>query len=105
MTYTRHRETQDTLQTLERLDIDTDKKTEEELYEKFHLEEQYLNGKLTKWQKWKPKLWALIDEPYSSIYAKVSLSKIKLHIWSTKYRSVAKMSCIPASLFVIQMFK
>ncbi len=72
MTYTRHRETQDTLQTLERLDIDTDKKTEEELYEKFHLEEQYLSGTLTKWQKWKPKLWALIDEPYSSLYAKVS---------------------------------
>ncbi|VDM33323.1 unnamed protein product [Hydatigera taeniaeformis] len=71
MTYTRHRETQDTLQTLERLDIDTDKKTEEELYEKFHLEEQYLSGTLTKWQKWKPKLWALIDEPYSSLYAKV----------------------------------
>ncbi|KAH9283776.1 Potassium voltage-gated channel protein Shaw [Echinococcus granulosus] len=70
MTYTRHRETQDTLQTLERLDIDTDKKTEEELYEKFHLEEQYLSGTLTKWQKWKPKLWALIDEPYSSLYAK-----------------------------------
>ncbi|VDD82606.1 unnamed protein product [Mesocestoides corti] len=71
MTYTRHRETQDTLQTLERLDIDTDKKTEEELYEKFHLEEQYLTGTLTKWQKWKPKLWALIDEPYSSLYAKI----------------------------------
>ncbi|VDL18305.1 unnamed protein product [Hymenolepis diminuta] len=71
MTYTRHRETQDTLQTLERLDIDTDKKTEEELYEKFHLEEQYLSGTLTKWQKWKPKLWALIDEPYSSLYAKI----------------------------------
>ncbi|VDO01546.1 unnamed protein product [Rodentolepis nana] len=76
MTYTRHRETQDTLQTLERLDIDTDKKTEEELYEKFHLEEQYLSGTLTKWQKWKPKLWALIDEPYSSLYAKVKVNFI-----------------------------
>ncbi|VDN09056.1 unnamed protein product [Dibothriocephalus latus] len=72
MTYTRHRETQDTLQTLERLDIDTDKKTEEELYEHFHLEDAYRSGTLTKWQKWKPKLWALINEPYSSFWAKAS---------------------------------
>ncbi|KAL7064964.1 hypothetical protein AAHC03_04906 [Spirometra sp. Aus1] len=71
MTYTRHRETQDTLQTLERLDIDTDKKTEEELYEKFHLEDAYRSGTLTKWQRWKPKLWALINEPYSSFWAKL----------------------------------
>lgn len=73
MTYTRHRNTQETLQTLERLDIDTERKTEEELYEKFHLEEEYLSDTLTKWQRWKPKLWALIDEPYSSLWAKVSL--------------------------------
>lgn len=37
----------------------------------FGYEEAYLNGTLTAWQKMKPKVWALFDEPYSSITAKV----------------------------------
>jgi len=38
---------------------------------RFGLEEIYQNGDLTIWQKIKPKVWALFDEPYSSTAAKV----------------------------------
>ncbi|CAD5114130.1 DgyrCDS3275 [Dimorphilus gyrociliatus] len=71
MTYTSHRDTQETLQILDRLDLDTDKPTEEEMMKKFGLEEEYQTGDLNCWQKVKPKIWALFDEPYSSTGAKV----------------------------------
>lgn len=41
---------------------------------KFGWEEDYFQGKRTKWMILKPKIWALFDEPYSSKSAKVSLS-------------------------------
>ncbi|XP_064652060.1 potassium voltage-gated channel protein Shaw-like isoform X11 [Lineus longissimus] len=71
MTYTTHRDTQETLAILDRLDLDTDKPSDEDIMKKFGLEEQYLSGDLTCWQKVKPKIWALFDEPYSSTCAKV----------------------------------
>ena len=74
MTYTTHRDTQETLQILDRLDLDTDKLTQEEIMKKFGLEEEFLTGELTYWQTIKPKIWALFDEPYSSNSAKVSYS-------------------------------
>uniref|UniRef100_A0A1I8G894 Ion_trans domain-containing protein n=1 Tax=Macrostomum lignano TaxID=282301 RepID=A0A1I8G894_9PLAT len=71
MTYTSHRETQETLTILDRLDLDTDKLAEEDLYKKFGLEEKFINNELNIWQRLKPKLWALFDEPYSSAAAKI----------------------------------
>lgn len=71
MTYTVHRDTQATLTVLDRLDLDAEKPTDEETARKFGMEEAYLAGKLTRWQKVKPKIWALFDEPYSSAAAKV----------------------------------
>ncbi|PAA61971.1 hypothetical protein BOX15_Mlig004927g1 [Macrostomum lignano] len=71
MTYTSHRETQETLGILDRLDLDTDKLAEEDLYKKFGWEEEFLSNKLNFWQRIKPKLWALFDEPYSSMAAKI----------------------------------
>ena len=71
MTYTTHRDTQETLQILDRLDLDTDKPTEEDIMKKFGLEEEYKQNQLSCWQKVKPKVWALFDEPYSSTGAKV----------------------------------
>jgi len=73
MTYTTHRDTQETLQILDRLDIDTDKPTTEDIMKKFGLEEQYQMGTLTMWQKIKPRIWALFEEPYSSTAAKVRI--------------------------------
>lgn len=56
---------------LDRLDLDTDKPSEEEVARKFGFEDDYLSGNLSWWQKTKPKLWSLFDEPYSSQAAKV----------------------------------
>ncbi|KAL0275176.1 UNVERIFIED_CONTAM: hypothetical protein PYX00_003119 [Menopon gallinae] len=70
-TYSRHRETQATLAILDKLDIDAEKPNEEEIARKFGYEEDYLNGRLSRWQRLKPKVWSLFDEPYSSYGAKV----------------------------------
>lgn len=84
MTYTQHRDTQETLAVLDRLDLDTDKPSDEEIARKFCMEEDYLNGTLSWWQKVKPKIWSLFDEPYSSIGAKVRKlhsAYYKIHIY------------------------
>lgn len=67
----KHRDTQETLAVLDRLDLDTDKPSDEELARKFGFEEAYYSGNLSWWQKTKPKIWSLFDEPYSSNSAKV----------------------------------
>ncbi|KAL1121938.1 hypothetical protein AAG570_003346 [Ranatra chinensis] len=63
---------QTTLAILDKLDIDSEKPTEEEVARTFGYEEDFLAGRLTAWQKVKPKVWSMFDEPYSSIGAKVS---------------------------------
>ncbi|KAK6626472.1 hypothetical protein RUM44_008945 [Polyplax serrata] len=70
-TYSRHRETEATLAILDKLDIDAEKPNEEEIARKFGYEDDYLNGTLSRWQRFKPKVWSLFDEPYSSSGAKV----------------------------------
>ncbi|XP_046442547.1 potassium voltage-gated channel protein Shaw-like [Daphnia pulex] len=70
MTYTVHRDTQQTLAILDKLDIETEKPTEEEIARKFGYEEDYLAGRLSLWQRFKPATWSLFDEPYSSLPAK-----------------------------------
>ncbi|KAJ8915117.1 hypothetical protein NQ315_000369 [Exocentrus adspersus] len=71
MTYTQHRDTQETLAVLDRLDLDTEKPSDEEIARKFGFEEDYFKGTLSWWQLMKPKIWSLFDEPYSSTAAKV----------------------------------
>uniref|UniRef100_A0A9J2P4F7 BTB domain-containing protein n=1 Tax=Ascaris lumbricoides TaxID=6252 RepID=A0A9J2P4F7_ASCLU len=71
MTYTQHRDTQDTLAVIESLDLDVDPPTQEEVAKKFGWEDDYYSGTLSKWQQLKPRLWALFDEPWSSQYARV----------------------------------
>lgn len=61
-----------TLAILDKLDIETDKPSQEEIARKFGYEEAYHNGRLNWWQRTKPKIWSLFDEPYSSNSAKVS---------------------------------
>jgi potassium voltage-gated channel Shaw-related subfamily C protein len=72
MTYTRHRDTQDTLAVLDKLDLDTEKTTEEEISKKFGWDDEskYVNGVLPWYRQLQPKLWQLFDEPYSSDAAK-----------------------------------
>ena len=72
MTYTTHRDTQETLQALDRLDLDTEGPTEQDIMKKFGLEERYETGELNWWERVRPKIWAMFDEPYSSTLAKVN---------------------------------
>lgn len=69
MTYTAHRDTQQTLAILDTLDMEN--LTEEEIAKKFGWEDDYHKERLTQWQRMKPKMWLLFDEPYSSFAAKV----------------------------------
>ncbi|TMS34751.1 hypothetical protein L596_002280 [Steinernema carpocapsae] len=71
MTYTQHRDTQETLAVIESLDLDAEPPTQEEIAKKFGWEDDYYQGTLSRWQRLKPKLWALFDEPWSSQYARV----------------------------------
>lgn len=66
-----HRNTQETLAVLDRLDLDTDKPSEEEVARKFGFEDAYSKGDVSWWQNMKPQIWSLFDEPYSSNAAKV----------------------------------
>ncbi|XP_026732344.1 potassium voltage-gated channel protein Shaw-like [Trichoplusia ni] len=70
-TYSIHRDTQNTLAILDKLDIDSEKPSEEEIARLFGYEEAYLSGDVGIWQRVKPKVWALFDEPSSSPAAKV----------------------------------
>lgn len=69
-TYSVHRDTQATLAILDKLDIEGEKLSDEEIARLFGYEEEYSRGTLTKWQKLRPRIWALFDEPYSSAAAK-----------------------------------
>ena len=86
MTYTQHRDTQDTLAVLDRLDLDTEKLTEEDIAKRFGWDDdpRYLSGRLPWFRRLQPKLWQLFDEPYSSNAANVckffkNLIDIKKH--------------------------
>ncbi|KAF7632150.1 hypothetical protein Mgra_00008463 [Meloidogyne graminicola] len=79
MTYNQHRDTQETLAVLDKLDMDClkdeDPQTrEQQRMKKFGWEEAYWEGRLDWWMRIKPKIWALFDEPYSSAAAKVVAS-------------------------------
>lgn len=65
---------QTTLAILDKLDIDSEKPSDEEIARIFGYEEAYLNGELSAWQRLKPKVWSLFDEPSSSTSAKVSIT-------------------------------
>ena len=70
MTYTVYRDTQATLAILDTLDIENEKPSDQDLAKKFGYEDAYFNNSLSFWQTIKPKIWLLMDEPYSSHYAK-----------------------------------
>ncbi|XP_031836395.1 potassium voltage-gated channel protein Shaw [Nomia melanderi] len=69
-TYSIHRDTQATLAILDKLDVEGEKLSDEEIARLFGYEEEYNRGTLSRWQKLRPRIWALFDEPYSSLAAK-----------------------------------
>ena len=74
MTYTQHRDTQDTLAALDRLELDTEKLTEEDLAKKFGWDDdsKFANGQLPWYARLQPKVWQLFEDPYSSNAAYVT---------------------------------
>lgn len=62
---------QNTLAILDKLDIDNEKPSEEQVARLFGFEDSINKGRLNCWQRLKPKVWALFDEPSSSTGAKV----------------------------------
>lgn len=62
---------QNTLAILDKLDIDSEEPSEETVARMFGFEDALINGELSCWQRTKPKIWALFDEPSSSTGAKV----------------------------------
>ncbi len=76
-TYSVHRDTQSTLAILDKLEIDDEQPSEEAIARLFGFEEALLHGELTCWQRTKPKIWALFDEPSNSTGAKVGAENLE----------------------------
>lgn len=71
---------------LDKLDIDADRPNEEEVARKFGFEDDYLNGTMTTWQRIKPKVWSLFDEPYTSTGSKVCTVTLTKESWENAKR-------------------
>ncbi|XP_055680302.1 potassium voltage-gated channel protein Shaw-like [Lutzomyia longipalpis] len=67
-TYSIHRDTQNTLAILDKLDLDNEQPSEEAISRLFGFEE---SGDVSCWQRLRPKIWAMFDEPSSSTGAKI----------------------------------
>ena len=73
-TYTKHRATEETLVTLERLNIDVDRTSKGELAIKFGLDrEAGYPDELSIFKRIQPIVWQMFEEPRSSVIAKVGL--------------------------------
>ncbi|CRK89787.1 CLUMA_CG003393, isoform A [Clunio marinus] len=71
-TYSIHRDTQSTLAILDKLELDDEQLSEESIARLFGFDEALLNyNELSCWQRTRPKVYALFDEPSSSTGAKV----------------------------------
>ena len=94
MTYTKHRSTQETLQTLDSLELDTVRSTSDDILRKFGWEDDLhllTSGKLKTHQRVRSIIWQIFEEPRSSKASKVNrkLRNLDNHrIHSILYRSL-----------------
>ncbi|KAL3314713.1 hypothetical protein Ciccas_006665 [Cichlidogyrus casuarinus] len=72
MTYTAHRNTKETLQLLDKVELDAEDFMHENLYKQFGLEQEYSCNDMTLWQRFRPKIWAMLEVQGSSFSARVS---------------------------------
>ncbi|KAL7669042.1 hypothetical protein ACOME3_009713 [Neoechinorhynchus agilis] len=70
MTYTKHRATQETLATLDKIELD-EISTMDDMRQKFGWDEFETFARLPWYQRCRPFIWQLFDEPHSSVYSKV----------------------------------
>ncbi|XP_060072842.1 potassium voltage-gated channel protein Shaw-like [Ylistrum balloti] len=78
-TYRAHRDAQETLAEFEgtELDVESDNEEEFEMRQKFGISEDFKQVELSRWKKWRPKVWRFLDDPkankISKTYAVVSV--------------------------------
>jgi hypothetical protein len=72
-TYTKHRDTEETLLNLDKLSLDEERSPDHELARIFKLEDDpdWQRGTLPWYKKLKPLIWQLFNEPHSSKTSKV----------------------------------
>jgi hypothetical protein len=78
MTYTKHRSTQETLQTIDSLGLDTVRSSTDDLIKKFEWEnDHYLDstGQLPIHKRLRMIIWQLFEEPRSSKMSRVTKNK------------------------------
>jgi len=78
MTYTKHRSTQETLQTLDSLGLDTVRSSNSDLIKRFNWGDDLhfmATGKLPIYKRIRMIIWQLFEEPRSSMMSKVNLKK------------------------------
>ncbi|VDK69712.1 unnamed protein product [Dibothriocephalus latus] len=96
MTYTAHRDTQDTLQILDQAEMDTEEITNVGLYKRFGLEDEYEDDTLTVWQRLRPRIWSVFEAPKSSTVAKcvafISITCIILSIVSYCFKTTPNLT-------------
>jgi BTB/POZ domain len=101
-TYSVHRDTQSTLAILDTLELDEERPSEEAIAKLFGFEDAFNKGQLSCWQRLKPKVWALFDEPSSSDAAKVSslekplslLKRVRRQSTAHKKKRSATLQCL-----------
>ncbi|CAB3400683.1 unnamed protein product [Caenorhabditis bovis] len=91
------KDTQETLAVLDRMDVDREEDPqlrEQDTMKKFGWEEDFFQGKRTRWMYFKPRIWSLFDEPYSSKYAKIEMF---CNIWFT-FELIVRFFFCPSKL-------
>lgn len=89
MTYTKHRSTQETLQVLDSLELDTIRSTSDDIAKKFGWQDDFdfvTKGRLSKSKRLIAIIWQLFEEPRSSVISKVALKKrLYIFFWTLSY--------------------
>ena len=81
MTYTKHRSTQETLQVLDSLQLDTVRSTTDDIIKRFGWEDDFdlvASGRLSQVKLMMVIVWQLFEEPRSSRMAKVN-ERVAVH--------------------------
>lgn len=71
--YRAHRDAQETLAEFEGTghDIESDNEEEFEMRQKFGISEDFKEAEVSRWDKWRPKVWRFLDDPKANRISKV----------------------------------
>jgi potassium voltage-gated channel Shaw-related subfamily C protein 1 len=85
-TYTKHRATEETLATLDRLNIDLDRTSKQDLEIKFGLDGTNFS-RFSFFKQMQPIVWQLFEEPRSSVPANVRISSVRENFSANRTKS------------------